>query len=175
MESVGMLKLARNISLAIYGFIGVMGWYQYDSLFRQINTVSVDRLSSDMTINYVRAMVWYHSREKLQELHSILLNDDLKQRERIEIRIKNMLMHRASAYIREFNTLNAPVDNLGNWYQANFDFNNFLKDVCDVVFDAGLNVDEKIRNVTDIMEEYQNITSRKLIEKLAKTQGDRDG
>lgn len=42
MESVGMLKLARNISLAIYGVIGVMGWYQYDSLFRQINTVSHD-------------------------------------------------------------------------------------------------------------------------------------
>lgn len=88
-----------------------------------------------MTINYVRAMVWFHSRGKLQELRSILMTDDLTQRERIEIRIKNMLQHRSTAYIREFNSLRTPIRNLGNWYQDNFDFNDFLGDIYAVIFD----------------------------------------
>nr|WP_159465179.1 hypothetical protein [Scandinavium goeteborgense] len=162
-----MLKFAKYTALAIYGFVGIFGWYEYESLHQRLDKpATIDNISPDMTINYVRAMVWYHSRGKLQELRSILMNDDLKQKERIEIRIKNMLQHRSSAYIREFNSLHAPVKNLGNWYQDNFDFNNFLQDVYLIVFEEKLNVDEKIRNITDVMEEYQNITSRKLIEKL---------
>lgn len=177
MEFQSALKFVRYTALAIYGLIGVIGWHQYDELLRKTNAnkVVIDNISSDMTINYVRAMVWYHSRGKLQELRSILLNDDLTQRNRIELRIKNMLMHRTSAYIREFNSLDAPVKNLGDWYQKNFNFDDFLKDIYEIIFDEKLNVDEKIRNVTDVMEEYQNITSSKLIEVLAKTQGDNHG
>ncbi|CNI65518.1 hypothetical protein [Yersinia aleksiciae] len=171
-----MLNFAKALALALYGIVGVAGWYQYDNLLKQpIVTKSVDNLSPDLTINYVRSMVWYHSRGKLQELRSILLNDDLSKRDRIEIRLKNMLMHRSSAYIREFNSLNTPVNNLGTWYQDNFNFDSFLHDIYEVVFDAGLTVDEKIRNVTDIMEEYQNITNRALIENLSKTKGVSNG
>lgn len=177
MEFQSTLKFVRYTALAIYGIIGVVGWHQYDELSQKINSnkLVIDNISSDMTINYVKAMVWYHSRGKLQELRSILLNDDLKQRSRIEVRIKNMLMHRTSAYIREFNTLGAPVKNLGDWYRHNFNFDDFLKDIYEIIFDEKLNVDEKIRNVTDVMEEYQNITSSKLIEVLTKTQGDNHG
>lgn len=167
-----MLNYIKGIALALYGLVGVAGWYQYDSIVHKpVVTKTIDNLSSEMTINYVRAMVWYHSRGKLQELRSILLTDDLSQRERIEIRIKNMLMHRTSAYIREFNTLITPVSKLGSWYQGNFDFDSFLKGVYDVVFDATLTVDEKIRNVTDVMEEYQNNTNKLLIEKLSQDKG----
>ncbi|WP_267443427.1 hypothetical protein [Erwinia psidii] len=169
-----MLNLAKALALALYGIIGMVGWYQYDTLLRRpviTKAETVDNLSSDMTVNYVRAMVWYHSRGKLQELRSILLNDDLSQRERIKIRIKNMLMHRSSAYIRELNALNTPIKSLGNWYQSHFDFDNFLQDVYKIVFDSGLTVEEKVRNATDVMEEYQNITNRKLIDSLTETQG----
>ncbi|MEZ6878326.1 hypothetical protein [Enterobacter sp. KBR-315C3_2022] len=166
------MKIIKVLALAVFGIVGVAGWYQYDAVLRKpIVSRTVDNLSSNMTINYVRAMVWYHSRGKLQELRSILLNDDLSKRERIEIRIKNMLMHRSSAYIREFNTLKTPVKSLGDWYQNNFDFDSFLKDVYEIVFDPGLNVDDKVRNITDIMEEYQNITNRKLLETLNKIKG----
>lgn len=171
-----MLNFMKVLALALYGIVGLAGWYHYDSLARHaVVTKTVDNLSPDMTINYVRAMVWYHSRGKLQELRSILLNDDLTKRERIEVRIKNMLMHRSSAYIREFNTLKTPVNKLGGWYQDNFNFDDFLHDVYEVVFDEVLTVDEKIRNVTDIMEEYQNITNRKLINNLSKAKGVTNG
>lgn len=166
---MNILTFAKYTALAIYGLTGIFGWYQYQNqIDHSKNTVVMDHISPDMTINYVRAMVWYHSRGKLQELRSILLTDDLKQKERIEIRIKNMLQHRSSAYIREFNSLSTPIKNLGNWYQDNFDFNKFLQDVYSIVFDNGLNVDEKIRNIADVMEEYQNISNRKLIDKLTK-------
>ncbi|WP_254711494.1 hypothetical protein [Pantoea cypripedii] len=162
------LKFAKYAAIALYGLVGMTGWYSYQSrIDHSEQPVTINNtLSPDMTINYVRAMVWYHSRGKLQELRSILMADDLTQKERIEIRIKNMLQHRSSAYVREFNSLNTPVRNLGNWYQDNFDFNDFLQDVYAIVFDEKLNVDEKIRNITDVMEEYQNIASRKLIDKL---------
>lgn len=167
-----MLKLAKALALALYGVVGVAGWYHYAALRQQpAMTKTIDNLSPDMTINYARSMVWYHSRGKLQELRSILLNDDLSKRDRIEIRIKNMLMHRSSAYIREFNTLQTPVSHLGNWYQDNFDFDSFLHDVYVVVFDTGLSVDERIRNIADVMEEYQNITNRKLVDNLSKIKG----
>ncbi|MGT3339584.1 hypothetical protein ACVSUB_21310 [Yersinia enterocolitica] len=167
-----MLKLARVIVLVLYGLLGMSGWYHYDSLLKMSTVYQGGGiLSSDMTINYVRSMVWYHSRGKLQEIRSILLNDDLTKRVRIEIRIKNMLMHRSSAYIREFNSLKTPVNELGSWYQNNFAFDDFLHDVYEVVFDQSLTVDDKVRNITDIMEIYQNVTNSKLTDNLMKTQG----
>ncbi|WP_042820395.1 hypothetical protein [Yersinia wautersii] len=167
-----MLNSAKIIVLVLYGFFGMSGWYHYDSLIKMPAVYQEeDVLSSDITINYVRAMVWYHSRGKLQEIRSILLNDDLTKRVRIEMRIKNMLMHRSSAYIREFNSLKTPVNELGSWYQNNFDFDDFLHDVYEVVFDQSLTVDDKVRNITDIMEVYQNITNSKLTDNLMKTQG----
>lgn len=164
-----MLKIAKYTALAIYGMVGISGWYFYESEINRPPLVKeVDVLSADMTINYVRAMVWYHSRGKLQELRSILLNDDLSKHEFIKIRIKNMLMHRSSSYIREFNRLKTPLPGLGSWYQQNFDFDSFLTEVYKVVFDEKLTDDDKIRNVTDIMEEYQNLTNIKLIDRLNK-------
>ncbi|MDO6409417.1 hypothetical protein [Pantoea phytobeneficialis] len=105
-----ILKFAKYTAIAVYGLVGILGWYEYQSqLDHTKNTPTLNNISPDMTINYVRAMVWYHSRGKLQELRSILKTDDLTQKERIEIRIKNMLQHRSSAYIREFNTLHTPI------------------------------------------------------------------
>lgn len=79
-----------------------------------------------------------------------------------------MLEHRTSSYIRYFNSLDTPIKNIGNWYQSNFDFENFLNSVFEVVFTPALSVDEKIRNISDIMEKYQNITNQKLLIELNK-------
>lgn len=150
--------------LSFYCVFGMAGWYQYAVLSEQrVYTKRYDQLSPELTVSYVRAIVWYHSRGKLQELRSILMEEDLTQQERVKIRIINMLKHRTSAYIRELNTLDTPVNNLGNWYQDNFDFDNFLNAVFEVVFNKNYSVDEKVKYVTDVMEEYQNMTTQKLI------------
>lgn len=146
--------------LSFYCFFGVAGWYQYAVLSDQR---VYDQLSPELTVSYVRAIVWYHSRGKLQELRSILMEEDLVHQERVKVRITNMLKHRTSAYIREFNVLDTPVNNLGNWYQDNFDFDNFLNAVFEVVFNKSYSVDEKVKYVTDVMEEYQNMTTHTLI------------
>ena len=157
----------KVIALFLYGIMGLSGWFYYNTMVTShYSDKCNDTLSSDLTVSYVRAMVWYHSRGKLQELRSILLNDDLSKRDRIEIRIKNMLMHRSSAYIRDFNSLENAVSNLGDWYNNNFDFESFLSEVFDIVFDSVLTVDDKMHHITDVMEKYQNITNSKLVENI---------
>lgn len=162
-----MIVWLKYILLVVYCVVGMAGWYEYASLAQQrASSVVYDRLSPEMTVSYVRAIVWYHSRGKLQELRSILREEDLTQQERVKTRITNMLQHRTSAYIRELNGINTPIKNLGNWYQDNFDFQNFLNSVFDVVFNNRYSVDGKVQYVTDIMEKYQNMTTQKLIIEL---------
>lgn len=163
-----MLGQIRIILLVVYGVVGVFGWYKYYEKEDALRVFQYDNLSSDMTISYVKSMVWYHSRGKLQEIRSILLTDNLNQVDKIKTRITNMLQHRTSAYIREFNALNSPVKNLGNWYQEHFDFPNFLNEVFVIVFDERLGVEDKIRDISDCMEKYQNKTTLLLIDELKK-------
>ncbi|MFA0076863.1 hypothetical protein AB4427_01720 [Vibrio artabrorum] len=157
----------RLILLILYGIVGILGWYNYSTApAKQTCNIVYDRLSPEMTVSYVRSIVWYHSRGKLQELRSILSDDDLSNKERVKIRITNMLKHRTSAYLFEMNNLNTPIEHLGNWYQDNFNFNGFLTDIFVVTFNDNYTIDEKIRYATDVMEEYQNITTLTLVNKL---------
>ena len=159
------VKNIKYVVLAIYGVLGAIGWYSY--FYNQATQKPVyDHFSPSHTLAFVKSVVWYHSRGKLQELRSILLTDDLSNEERIKTRIENMLKHRTSAYIRQFNELDTPVNNLGDWYASHFDFENFLKNVFIVVFEESTPVDTKVRDIADIMEQYQNETSQKLIDQL---------
>lgn len=123
----------------------------------------LDKLSSFMTYNYVKSVVWYHSRGKLKELESIILNDDLSDEEAIKRKIKNMLKHRTSVYLREFNLLNGPIRNIGNNYEEIFEFTPFLNDVYEVVF-SDKNIHLKLSLIADIMEAYQTKANNKLLE-----------
>ncbi|MCZ6404729.1 hypothetical protein O4N82_23800, partial [Vibrio parahaemolyticus] len=109
--------------------IGSLGWYMAFS-----KPLTLDHLSSSMTYNYVRSVVWYHSRGKIKELESILMNDDLSDQMAIKLKINNMLQHRTSVYLREFNTLDAPISKVGDRYEELFEFDNFLEEIYAVVF-----------------------------------------
>lgn len=163
-----MLVQIRIVLLVVYGVVGVFGWYKYFDKEHDLHSHQYDILSPDLTVSYAKSMVWYHSRGKLQEIRSILMTDNLKQVEKIKTRITNMLQHRTSAYIREFNALNSPIKNLGNWYQDNFDFHHFLDEVFVIIFDERLGVEDKIRDISDCMEKYQNKTTLLLIDELKK-------
>lgn len=162
------VNIIKHAILVLICSVGIIGWGNYLALkeLRIPASVTYDKLSPEMTVSYVRAIVWYHSRGKLQEIRSILMTDNLENRSQIEIRLRNMLEHRSLAYIRDFNSINTPLQNLGTWYQQNFDFEPFLTDVYKAVFDNKLTVEDKVRNITDIMEEYQNITNAKLRDAL---------
>ncbi|PRP68512.1 hypothetical protein BUE93_22185 [Chromobacterium amazonense] len=165
-----LYKLKRNKNAIILIFIfycifGSIGWFKYYNE-PHIKDIQYDNLSPHMTVSYVRAIVWYHSRGKLQELRSILLTDDLSNEKQVKTRITNMLKHRTTAYIRDFNSMSTPVTGLGDWYESNFEFEAFLNEVFNLVFDKKLSVDEKLRDISDVMEKYQNETNLKLISKL---------
>ncbi|MCR9941890.1 hypothetical protein [Vibrio owensii] len=123
----------------------------------------LDHLSSSMTYNYVKSVVWYHSRGKLKELESIILNDDLNDEEAIKRKIQNMLKHRTSVYLREFNSLDAPIQNVGNHYEEMFEFAPFLNDVYEVVF-SNKDVHLKLSLIADIMEAYQTRANNQLLD-----------
>ncbi|OCH65461.1 hypothetical protein A6E00_13410 [Vibrio diabolicus] len=125
-----------------------------------------DHLSSFMTYNYVKSVVWYHSRGKLKELEGIILNEDLSDEEAIKRKIKNMLKHRTSVYLREFNSLDAPIQNIGNHYEEMFEFTPFLNDVYEVVF-SDKNVHIKLSLIADIMEAYQTKANNQLLELMS--------
>lgn len=127
----------------------------------------LDHLSSFMTYNYVKSVVWYHSRGKLKELESIILNEDLSDEEAIKRKIKNMLKHRTSFYLREFNSLDAPIQNVGNRYEEMFEFESFLNDVYEVVF-SDKDVHLKLSLIADIMEAYQTNANNQLLDLMNK-------
>ena len=155
----------------------LLGWFLYLNLKYNAS----DRYSSldqHITTTLVKSVVWYHSRGKLEELRAIFMDPHyILDVDGTKMKIKNMLKHRTAIYIREFNRYQCPIDNLGNWYQDNFNFDQFLEDVFEVVFDSTLYTKEtdehiiielKIKKIRDIMEKYQNETSELLYEKMHK-------
>ncbi len=125
----------------------------------------LDKLSPFMTYNYVKSVVWYHSRGKLKELEGIILYEDLDDQEAIKRKIKNMLKHRTSVYLREFNSLDAPISGVGNHYETMFEFEPFLNDVYSVTF-SDREVHRKINLIADIMEAYQTKANNQLLERM---------
>ncbi|HHA1672071.1 TPA: hypothetical protein ACOEF8_004112 [Enterobacter roggenkampii] len=159
-----MKSVTRYFLVSVYCVFGLTGWYKYSEFSSKSNSqVVYDHLSPEMTVSYVRAIVWYHSRGKLEELRSILDDKPEDNEAQTRIRISNMLRHRSAAYIRELNSLDTPVSNLGNWYERNFKFDKFLDDIFLVCFNKKYSVEEKIRYVSDVMEEYQNTTNEHLM------------
>lgn len=157
-----------NVAFVIFGFTG---WLISSWLVTSIEPARLDKLSVDLTYNYVSATVWFHSRGKLRELETILREDYTDKRE-LERRITNMLKHRTSNYLREFNNLDAPIHHLGNEYEQLFEFDDFLGAVFDIVNRSDLSVDDKIARVADVMEFYQSRANNALRNKMAEN-GDR--
>lgn len=165
---INRINISKNIKIFIiilYCIVGSLGWFNYYSQHKKA-AISHDNLSPQLTVSYVRSVVLYHSRGKLQELRSILLNDNLPNEKQIKTRITNILKHRSIDYIRDFNSITTPISALGDWYQNNFDFDSFLSEIFGMVFNKSLLVNEKLRDVSDVMEKYQNDTNAKLMEKL---------
>ncbi|MCG9702462.1 hypothetical protein L1D19_20550 [Vibrio natriegens] len=142
---------------------GLLGWYMAFS-----RPLALDHLSSSMTYNYVRSVVWYHSRGKIKELESILMNDDLSDKMAIKLKINNMLQHRTSVYLREFNALDAPIPKVGDHYEELFEFDNFLEEIYGVVF-SKREIHSKLSLITDIMESYQSKANDQLLDLMKNT------
>jgi hypothetical protein len=157
----------RKLMIWAISSLGIVGWMLACYVYYTKENAQ-DNFSANHTYNYVRAMVWYHSRGKLEELKSILQTENLKDIEATKLKIRNMLQHRTSAYIRDFNYLKAPIPMIGNVYGNIFDFDGFLEAVYEVAFDDTKTVDGKINRVADIMEEYQIDASNKLLTLMKK-------
>lgn len=75
LNRINIIKNIKIFIVVLYCIVGSLGWVNYYSQHKK-DTTSYDNLSPQLTVSYVRSVVWYHSRGKLQELRSILLNDN---------------------------------------------------------------------------------------------------
>ncbi len=163
-----MVYMNKKILKLSWLFLGSLGWIFLIIILYSKPFQKKDILSADMTYNYVKSVVWYHSRGKLQELKGILITSDLSRKSEVKLKIENMLKHRTSAYIREFNRLNSPINSVGNVYAELFDFTPFLDEIFSVVFNDKLDVNQKISDVTDIMEMHQTKANNALLSQMNK-------
>ncbi|HIF9439440.1 TPA: hypothetical protein ACX6SL_003632 [Photobacterium damselae] len=163
-----MLNTPKKSIYFIFLIFSFIGW---GAFFYQNNIHTAkfryDVLSPDMTVRYVRSIVWYHSRGKLIELKALMGDSSLSDEE-LMIKIENMLKHRTSVYINEFNHLNTPILNLGDWYNEHFDFDQFLTAINKEVVKRQTPIEIRIDRCTDIMELYQNQTTNQLRQLLNK-------
>lgn len=148
-----MLIYLRNFLLAIYGSIGILGWYNFIEKKESVD-VQYDHFSPDITIRYSRLVLRFFSRELLRELKFILVNNEMTDKNKINILILNALQNNMGIIISQLNAVDTPIKNLGNWYADNFDFNNFQKEIITIIFDPTLKIDEKIQNISDALESY---------------------
>lgn len=165
-----MSNLQNKLLYILLVIFSMSGWSAYIYTAQQKATQHYDVLSGNMTVRYVRSIVWYHSRGKLVELKA-LLNDKTLSNVELKLKIENMLRHRTSVYIEEFNHVNSPVPQLGNWYAEHFNFNDFLKDIGKEVVKHNITVEIRVDRCTDIMERYQNNTTLLLKKYLHKNGG----
>ncbi|MGR5096827.1 hypothetical protein [Vibrio mediterranei] len=154
-----------KLLFTLFFIVGALGWYMALTKPSQY-----DHLSPSMTYNYVKSVVWYHSRGKLKELESILLTGNLADEHAIKRSIKNMLKHRTSVYLREFNSLDTPIERVGDVYESIFEFTPFLEEVYDVVF-SPKDIHMKLNHIADIMESYQTKANKELLDLMNNSEG----
>lgn len=140
---------------------------------QQQSKKETDNLSSSLAYIHVKSVVWYHSRGKLEVIRSILLNDDLSKVEKTKLKIENMLKHRTSVYITEFNNLKTPIQNMGDYYSSVFDFESFLNSVFEVAFDDELSVNQRVVDITNVMELYQNEANDLVFKRMKNAEEDK--
>ncbi len=162
-----MKKLQYSL-LTLYGILGALGWYNF---YYHESENTYDNLSASLTLSYTRSLAWHHSQGSLQELRSILLTNDLSQKDKVTLRVTNLFKQRSYHYIQLLNGLKTPVPNLGSWYQENFAFNEFIEKVLDIVFSDNDSINEKLHDISDTLEQYQNNTSQSLSNELNGTYG----
>ncbi|WP_133150960.1 hypothetical protein [Vibrio breoganii] len=134
-------------------------------------TVTQGQLSSEISYNYTRNTVWFHSEGKIRELRSIISQHDINNPQevhKIKALIKSMLMRRTDVYTQELNSLNTPIDHIGNFYLQAFDFENFLEEVIEVSLAKDKSLDSKMIAVYEIMFVYQMEANEALKNALSK-------
>ena len=152
---------------------------------RNKNRRYANMVRPDMLERLVEGEVGKHNKSKLQMIRTILIANHINGREEeIRLKVRNMIERQTMVYIDWFNSLNSPLQNLGDWYVENFDFEPFLEEIMVVVLrpcedkipkDMGsdaqeylrqLLIGEKIDDIANIMLKYQTKTHLKLIKEL---------
>jgi len=130
-------------------------------LFKTIlASIGKTSLSDWKTIEIARRYVLAASFEKLDYIKQRLEKNNLKERKpQIERQIKAQLIRISKAsYITPLNSFTTPAGPLWDWIWKNFLFDDFIKEVFDVVFrnEDKWDISKKLNDITTLMTSYQN-------------------
>lgn len=164
---------SRHLSIAKYflGLSAVLGWTLSLVLIVQspITTEYRQTLSPELTYNYVRNAIWFHSEGKVRELRAILSQhnvNDAGEVVKIKSLIRSMLLRRTEVYTQELNQLNTPIVNVGDAYIDVFNFDDFLAEVLMISLNKAKSIDTKMIEVYEVMFVYQTEANNKLKSRL---------
>lgn len=139
----------------------------------RINRNWVGVLPNDLTVNHVRNTVWYHSRGKLRQIESVLIENDIHSRkDEITRKIRNCLEERSIVYIDYLNTLDTRIKKLWDFYASIFEMEPFFKEVMDVILKEYTSSDHtreiavKLKDIAEIMYYYQERANAKIEEEF---------
>jgi len=135
--------------------------------------LSKTTLTKDQALTIIRERMWYYSAKKLEFLEDVLIRNNFKGRKtEIKKKIKYGLLNISSQYERSLNEFLMPCGQLGDLVKKNFNFEEFFKELIDIVFkdyseysdNKMSQIKLKLNDIKTLMSEYQN----DLIETLEK-------
>lgn len=93
---------------------------------------------------------------KIDFIEQRLLKNNIEEREeKIKVQIRNRLEELSmNLYIKPLNKYNTPVGLLGTWISDNFDMEEFIKEIYDIVFSKD-DLEKKKIDIKTIMDFYQ--------------------
>ncbi len=160
-------RKGKYLSQYALGLSAILGWCFALLLIstKSSDVIYKEQLTPEISYNYTRYTVWFHSEGKVRELRSILSQYDIndpKEIGKIKMLIKSMLIRRTEVYTQELNALNMPIPSMGQYYLTVFDFERFLQEVVEVSLSKEMSLDAKMISVYEIMFVYQTEANKRV-------------
>jgi len=151
-----------------------------NNLYKKIEEIKMSVwktiLDDNILIDYVRTKMWFASENKLLFIKARLDKNNLILREKeVKKSILVELETRTEEYTSYFRKFNSKIWNVWIFIQDNFDFDDFIKELYDVVFRKQYYKTKeydnqiKINDIRNLMKDYQNRLIRKMIKELWQT------
>ena len=159
-------------------FIAIVEWLkEHDKTSKElfkllISSVWRIKIDNEKLLEITKKYVLSASFEKLDYIKQRLEKNNLKKRkDLIEKQLRAELIRISNeSYITPLNHFNTPVWPLWDYVKNNFDFDNFIQEVYDVIFrnEEKEDIPRKLQDITTVMKVYQNTLYDKLKEEFNK-------
>lgn len=177
-----MVDIAKEtlIWAAILPIIWYLLKYMIGGLSKKIDEIKLavwkHVLEDEFIVDYAKTKVWFASEEKLKFIKERLTKNHLRDREnQVKRSITSELQRRTEEYVEYLNKFNTRVWLVWDYISENFEWDDFMKEVFDVIFrkpkkdePVELTNEYKINDIKFLMIDYQTKLFKKFNDDLKK-------